>query len=176
MQGSMVKIEHARPLPTSFSLHPGVKGLVAEADIPATPRGRLAAKVLVFSTPLYLRKFWEKAIGKHDPLGEGCVGAVNALGREVADFSEGGNGKSRWECDPRYFCIIGLSLNHLSMEVITHEAVHAGFAYARRRGRDPWNDDGGLGEEDVAYPAGRIAAAINRWLYDRDLYAGEVAS
>jgi hypothetical protein len=169
-----VRIEHARPIPKAFSRHPHGKGIVAEADIFQTPGARLAAKLLVFASPRDLRRFWKEALGKPD-LGAGCVGAVNALGHEAIDYGKDGDGKSRWVCDPRYFCIIGLCLNHLTMEVVTHEAVHAGFCYARRRGQDPWNDDRRLGEEDVAYPAGRIAAAINRWLYDRDLYAGEVA-
>lgn len=169
-----MRIEHAPPLPRSFGHI--AKGLTAEADIYPTPRARLAAKLLVFSSPRALRAFWRDVLEKPD-LGAGCVGAVNALGHEAIDFSDDDDdqGRSRWVCDPRYFCIIGLCLNHLSMEVVTHEAVHAGFCYARRRGHDPWNDERRLGEEDVAYPAGRIAAAINRWLYDRDLYAGEAA-
>lgn len=170
-----VRIHHTRPLPKAFSLHPKVKGLVAEADVTATPKGRLAAKVLVFASPSDLRRFWRDVLGKPD-LGKACVGAVNALGREGYFVDDDGTVTNRrWICDPRYFCIIALSARHLTMEVITHESVHAGFCYARRLGRDPWNDERKLGEEDIAYPAGRIAAGINRWLYDRELYAGEVA-
>ncbi len=130
-----------------------------------SPRARLAAKLIVVAHPYDLRKFWSDVLGRPD-LGAGCLGAVSALGYERPTTK----GRSVWVCDPRYFCIIGLCLGHLSMEVLSHEAVHAGFCYARRRGRDPWNDDRRLGEEDVAYPAGRIAAAMNRYLADNDLY------
>lgn len=169
-----MRIEHARPLPKAFSRHPKGKLIVAEADIFPTQRARLAAKLLIFAKPTDLRKFWKDIVGSD--LGKDCLGAVNALGRESMFVDDNGEvSNRRWVCDPRYFCIIGLCVGHLSMEIITHEAVHAGFCYARRRGRDPWNDDRRLGEEDVAYPAGRIAAAMNRWLDERGLYAEEAA-
>lgn len=173
-----MKIELARPLPKSFAHHPkGKHYIVHEADIFPTPRARLAAKLLVFAHPHDLRKFWKDVLGQPD-LGKECVGAVNALGRESMFVDDDGEvSNRRWVCDPRYFCVIGLCIGYLGMEVISHEAVHAGFCYAGRRGRDPWNDDKRLGEEDVAYPAGRIAAALNRYLDAKGLYdkEGELA-
>lgn len=170
-----MKIEHARPIPRSFVGHPKAKALVAhETDILPSRRARLAAKLVLFSTPRDLRKFWTDVLGRPD-LGRGCLGAVNAMGYHAMYVEDDDSiSKERWVCDPRYFCVIGLCLGHLSMEIISHEAVHAGFCYARRRGRNPWNDDRSLGEEDVAYPAGAIAAAINRYLFAEGLY--EVAA
>lgn len=171
-----MRIHHTRPLPRNFAKHPkGKPYVVHEADIFPTPRARLAAKLLIFAHPHDLRKFWKAVMGTD--LGAGCKGAVNALGHSAEKVDDQGRSfDKRWVCDPRYFCIIGLCIGYLSMEVVTHEAVHAGFCYARRRGHDPWNDDKKLGEEDVAYPAGRIAAALNRYLHDKGLYESEQVS
>jgi hypothetical protein len=163
-----VRVRHtAKPLPRSFSGHPAAGGLVAESDIAITPRGRLRAKLLVFEHPKSLRRFWKEALGKGD-LGRGCLGAVTALAQEVR-FLDG----KRFACvDPRYFCVIGLTLGNLSMEVITHECVHAGFAFAKRHAKDYWvsqSDD--YDEEDVCYPTGRLARRINTFLHDNGLYS-----
>jgi hypothetical protein len=98
----------------------------------------------------------------------GALGAVNALSSEVLC-----NGKPMFlECDPRYFCVIGLTIGNLSMECITHESVHAGFAFAARHRRDFWvPQPQDYCEEDVAYPAGRIAKRINAFLHDNGLYS-----
>lgn len=88
------------------------------------------------------------------------------LARERIDSE----GRGAVYVDPRYFCVIGLVRGHLSMEIISHEAVHAGCAYAKRGARAPWHDALGFDEEHIAYPAGRIAAAINRALWAAKLY------
>lgn len=67
--------------------------------------------------------------------------------------------------------MIGLVYGHLSMEIISHEAVHAGFNFSKRASRAPWDRKAqDFDEEGVAYPAGRIAAAINRVLHAAKLY------
>lgn len=63
-------------------------------------------------------------------MSKGAFGAVNALA------SEGRRGLVY--VDPKYFCVIGLTTGSLSMEVITHESVHAGFAFAKRHKKDFW--------------------------------------
>lgn len=75
--------------------------------------------------------------------------------------------------DPRYFCVIGLSLPDVRrkwMTIISHEAVHAGFCYAKRVTRSPWAEKFDFDEEQIAYPSGNIASGINRQLYRRKLY------
>ena len=159
-----MKIRHAKPLPRCFSRQ--WKTIIAEGDIAVRPSAKLHAKLLIFETTKDLRTFW-KSIG-HD-IGAKTLGAVNALSHEIHSFSKDGE-KSWMECDPRYFCIIGLVKKHLRMEIICHESIHAGFAYAKRRRGDFWTHAREMDEESVCYPAGRIASAINRFLHDRGLY------
>lgn len=159
-----------RPIRGDFHNHPAAKGgLVAEADITPHGRGRLAAKLLVFDVPRSLARFWKKGLGHS--LGRGCKGAVNALSRTVTRFDKDGKPEwKRYEGDPRYFCIIGLCVGWLSMEIIAHESVHAGFAYEKRVKRNLFGPACDFDEERVAYPAGAIAAAINRFLHAKGLY------
>jgi hypothetical protein len=140
--------------------------LIAEHDIRMN-LGRLRAKLLIFDRPASLRSFWKAIRGLG--LGRGAVGAVNSLAYERISFRRAKESRSM-ECDPRYFCMIGLCKTHLSMEIVSHEAVHAGFAYAKRRKGDAWIAAMDFDEEFVAYPAGRIAAAINRFLFRKGLY------
>lgn len=128
-------------------------------------------KLLVFKNNRDLRNFWKKALGKGD-LGTGCRGAVNGLASEVIQFREDGSESRFMEVDPRFFCVMGLVVTHLGMEIITHEAVHAGFNYAKRvKRRDLWHGAKDLDEEEVCYPSGRIASGVNKLLRESGLYA-----
>ena len=131
--------------------------------------GSLSAKVIVFKTPRDLKKFWNAGMNNMQRLGKGRVlGAATGLYCEV--FS-GKSGKSHLEVDPRYFCFIGLTRKNLSMECISHEAVHAAFCFAKRKSRNPWDIYAKTHDEEaIAYPAGRIAAVINRKLHKLGLY------
>lgn len=152
-----------KPLPTSFA---GIaKGLKAEIDVPVHRYGRLMAKVLIFKTPAALSRFWKTILG-HD-LGKDCKGAVNALGCQIENVR---TGKVRMEGDPRYFCVIGLCVGWLGMEVVSHEAVHAGFCYEKRVRRNLFGQAADFDEERIAYPAGAIAAGIGRFLHDHGFY------
>jgi hypothetical protein len=161
-----------KPLPTRWSGHRTAKNLVAEADIFIQSRGRLAAKLLIFKNPTALHRFW-LSINPDCPLGRGCWGAVNALARQVE--WHGRNPRPTYMTgDRRYFCVIGLCANHLTMEIIAHEAVHAAYCYEKRARRNLFGAAAAdFDEERIAYPAGRIAGAINRYLYDKNLYYRE---
>ena len=143
------------------------KSIVAECDISPSRGATLRAKLLVFRSSRCLRHFWQKTLGRGD-LGEGCLGAVNSLSTEHIKFDKGGKETRYMEFDPRYFCIIGLCREGLSMEIICHESVHAALCLVRRRRVDPMKDM--AGEERLAYPCGAIAAEINRFLHRRGLY------
>lgn len=163
-------VPNKRLIPRSFAQHPHAKGLIAEADIFPHPHGRLAAKVLIFEHHKRLQTFWKNAMG-HD-VGRGCRGVVNGMCTERMSVDDSGKTYNhRLTGDPRYFCIIGLCLGYLGMEVVTHESVHAGFCYEKRVGRNyfgtPARD---FDEERIAYPTGRIASAIARFLDKRQLY------
>lgn len=157
-----------KPLPRSFARNQHARGLLAECDLRVTRRGRLRAKVLVFRTKGDLHRFWRKGLGQS--LGRGTLGAVNQLAAEVWSF-RGGRETTRLRCDPRYFCLVGLCRTALAVEIVAHEAVHAGYAYARRQRRDIFGDVfEDLDEERVAYPAGRILAGLSRFLHEAELW------
>lgn len=141
--------------------------MLAEHDIRLTRGSRLAAKLLVFKNSRELTEFWRNALGSR--MSPGALGAVNALAREVGPHDS--DAPTHIECDPRYFCVIGLTRGALSMECITHESVHAGFCFAKRHRRDFWvKQSEDFCEEDVCYPAGRIAKRINAFLHDGGWY------
>ena len=165
-----MRVEHLHPgLPRTISTHPKARGIISAADIFVTGSARLRLKAVVFERQADLRHFWRHVLGRKGDLGPKCLGAVNGLGYERIDIT-GGRERSTLVCDHRYFAIMGLVLGHLNMEIVTHESVHAAFAYARRHRKDLWCSPGELEEESVCYPAGIIAKSINAWLHDEGLY------
>lgn len=153
-------------LPSNWASHSGAVGVLGEVDIRITKRSRLRAKVLLFDTPRNMRKSWKQMLGKE--LGRGSLGAVNGLSCE---YSNPSSGYRYMEADATYFAIVGLCKEHLGMEIISHEAVHVGYAYHKRVARSPFASVDEFDEERIAYPAGRAAAAMNRWLHDGGWYA-----
>lgn len=151
--------------------HPKARGIVSAADIKVTGSGRLRLKVVVFENKKSLRHFWAEVLGSRNDLGRTCCGAVNGLAYEVITIRPGKPERTTMMVDPRYFAIMGLVKGHLGMEIVTHESVHAAFAYARRHARNMWIDSDRLEEENVCYPAGRIARSINNFLRKEELYA-----
>ena len=139
---------------------------VGQRNIKVHPGSTLAAKVLVFKHPTALRKFWRESMGIK--LERACRGVVTPLWTEIIDTE---TDKAFFVVDRRFFCVMGLTLGNLSMEIITHESVHAGCAYARRKARSPWDEHIlSHDEEAICYPAGRIAAEINRWVHAEGWY------
>lgn len=159
---------HKKGLPKSVRSHPKARGIVSAADVFVTRSARLRLKVVVFEKAADLRHFWREVLGSSD-LGKRCIGAVSSLGYERVDRA----GRSTLMVDPRYFAIMGLVKGHLTMEVITHESVHAAFSYARRQMRDLWVSSSDIEEERVCYPAGIIAKRINVYLHEEGLYRPE---
>lgn len=165
-----MRVRHTYPgLPKSIRSHPKARGIVSAADIFVTGRARLRLKAVVFKRQADLVHFWKHVLGQPH-LGPKCLGAVNGLGYEQITVRAGGRERSTLVCDPRYFAIMGLVLGHLNMEIVTHESVHAAFAYARRQRKDLWVSPGDLEEEAVCYPAGIIAKRVNAWLHEEGLY------
>jgi hypothetical protein len=159
---------HVQPIPRNFAGHPAAVGTVlAEHDIavrgPTGRSGRLRVKLLVFRSRMAMRKFSKGALEWE--VGSAAFGFVNDLGWSV----ESASGATYRGVDPRYVCIVGLVHGHLSMEIVTHESVHAGFFWSRRSSTR-WPYENVNGDEAVCYPAGRIARAINAFLYDEGLY------
>jgi len=166
-----MKVRCLRPgLPKRVSTHPKARGIKSAADI--TISGRLALKVVVFEKQRDMVHFWTEVLGKPH-LGRKTRGAVNALSHQVTKITPGKPDRATLWVDPRYFAIMGLVHGHLTMEIVVHESVHAAFCYAKRCKRTPWAHYADFDEEEVAYPAGRIARALNAYLHDEGLYATE---
>lgn len=168
----MMKIRLSkRPIRTDWSRHTSDRVLLLERDI-SIGSSRLKAKLLVFRNRLALRQFWEAALGNRLPLD--TFGVVNGLQTRIVTFDGKGGETVLLECDPRYFCVIGLLRERLTMEVICHEAVHAAYCFADRRSRCYWHERAygaqEMPEELVAYPAGKIASQINHTLDEAGLY------
>lgn len=165
----MKVVRNPKALPRQWSGLPHGKLIRYEADL-RLGTSRLAAKLLIFGSRWDMRYFWQHQLKAYAFKGGASLGLVNALATEVIRFTKGVESKPVMHVDPRYFCVIGLVCGHLSMNIIAHESVHAGFCYAKRVGmRNMWAEFN-FDEELVAYPAGFIAAAINRFCFEHDLY------
>lgn len=149
-----------RPLPRQFASHPKASGIVYEKDL-KIGSSRLRAKLLVFKNQRHLHLFWQNVLGHR--LGRFCKGAVNSLIQEVQYFGKYEKALScrHLEADGRYFCVIGLIQTWMTVEVMTHEATHAAFCYVKRVRRSPWDvQSKDFHEEEVCYPAGKIASEL----------------
>jgi hypothetical protein len=166
----MIVRHSKKPLPLKWSALPGAERALFIGHVTVSGGSRLRMKLLVFRSNRDLRSFWKKALGKGD-LGPQCRGAVNGLACEVIKFKRDGSEERFMEVDPRFFCVMGLVVSHLGMEIVTHESIHAGFNYAKRvNRRDLWHNALELDEEEVCYPAGRIASGVNKLLREAGMY------
>lgn len=167
-----MKRVHGTPLPTKFLARPVSAGRpMAEHDIavhgPTGRAGRLRVKLLVFRTQRCMRKFARTALG-HDPGGR-ALGWVINLAKRIECYRRGELVAEYLEVDPRYACLICLVHGHLTMEIVTHEACHAAHFFADRS-TTRWPHQDVCDDEAICYPTGRIAKAINAFLYDEGLY------
>lgn len=164
-------VRNRHPLPLVWGNHPRMPKLVDEFDVPISS---LFAKVLIFRTTRDLIRAWGGLVGRTSARLNGRTrAAVNGLYYEVVPVSEiGKEGRRYLEVDPRYFCVMGFAKKWLSMEVIAHESVHAGFCYAKRKTRNPWQKMAKeMDEEAIAYPAGLIARRLNNHFHRRAFYS-----
>lgn len=164
----MTKYRVCDEMPRSFPRK--TPGLIAQGDLAIGGGGRLRAKVLVFETAIHLRRWWSKDLRRGN-IGK-ALGAVSDLMWQRLDFH--GDDKEPVETieyERKYFCVIGLCRNHCTMKILSHEAVHAGFAHARRKTRSAWQSEAlKFDEEAVAYPAGEIAKGLVMFLEKAGIY------
>lgn len=141
------------------------EAVLAEASITVRYADKVKLKVLLFKNKTQLQKFWREHLGIN--LGRYCGGCVSTLrDRKYFLNDDGTQREVEWRCDRRYYAIMGLCLNHLSYEVVTHESLHAAIAYVNRTAGKTrqWSGDGALVEEEIAYPLGLIADSVFNWL------------
>lgn len=159
------RLRYKQPdLPQDWRAHPKMPPtLIHEWDLPVE---RAYAKILLFRHQYELRQWWKEGLGL--PTLGPAHAAVNGLWSTVIHIP---TNREYLEVDRRYFCVMGFVQKYLSMEVIAHESVHAAFCFATRRFRTPWDWRSRENEEEtIAYPAGRIAAALNRQFHKYSLY------
>ena len=149
-----------RGLPKRLKSIPGIKGLRAACEI-HLEEGKPAAKVAVFKDRSSMRHFYHKILPHYDEGGAGdrlckeTAGVVCGLFTNVETF----NKKSRqWipsvRVDRRYFCLVLLCEGDMTAEILSHEAVHVGFAWDRRTCGQSRFTDSDNHEENICYPAG----------------------
>ena len=144
--------------------------VLLDRDLCIVRGSRLRLRLVVFRNWSSMNRFWRDDIGKGG-LHRQTKGAVNSLSVKRLSYYYSKE-TSRIVHDPRYFAVMAPLSTHLSMNIIAHESVHAGFAYAKRLGgRASW---GGraleFDEESVAYPAGLVAHAVNKCLWEAKLF------
>ncbi len=168
-----MQIRFATPaLPTDWSTLSASEGIVFSGDVRVSSRSKLRAKILVFRDVAALQRFWRLGLGRRKAPEDTVRAIVSDLSSIVTFHPPKGTPRRPpvWQIDPVYFCVAGFVLGHLSMDYITHESVHAAYAYARRvAGRKSWPDKEDP-EEHVCYPAGLIAGAINQLFHRYRLY------
>jgi len=162
---------NGKPLPRVWNTHPKAKvgDIVGEAEIRVSPYSRIRAKLLVFKSNAGMRRFFKNVLDNHTAC-KRTLGMCCPLTVEHIKFRKNKPDQMIWEVDPYFFCVVALIQGHLKMEIITHESVHAGFAYAARQNQKQWQKGDVLDEEEVCYPAGRIAYGINLFLHNEGLY------
>lgn len=165
-------IHRKKGLPLWFVDRPGRSDIIIESNL-TVGTTRLRAKFVVFPDEAALRKFWKREKISRNDLGARCPGAVNGLCYQATDYdTKGKASNARLVADARFFCIIGMVRGFFNVEIIAHEAGHAGFCYARRVQRTPWDHHAKrFDEESICYPAGIIARKITDifWRYKEEL-------
>ncbi len=173
-----MKVVHSdKPLPHKWGGMPLGNTAVLIADVFVSRHSRLRMKLLVFEKRLHMRRFAKAALNIHLS-GVNTAGFCNALGHERLKVEkDGSTSNHRLVVDPRFFAVMCLCVDALGMEVITHEAGHAAFAYANRvKHKDLWPGQRSNDEEAICYPLGLIASRVNIALREAGLYERYIAA
>ncbi len=136
---------------------------ILNKDVSITPSSKLKIKVLVFDTDKTMQKWWRMCFKSSI---KGAAAAVNSMSGTITSSE----GVVRSVFDKNYIAVVVFNKKFLGMEVITHEASHVGFAYAKRIKNSPFAEYGDFDEELVAYPTGRAASAIVSLLYKHKIF------
>ncbi len=163
-----------RGLPKRLKRIPGIKGLRAACEI-HFEEGKPVAKVAVFKDRASMRHFYHKILpqyneGHTDRLCKRCAGVVSGLytTHETPD-GETGLWIPSVSVDRRYFCLVLLCEGDLTAEIISHEAVHVGFAWDRRTSGESSFTDKGNFEENICYPAGIFTDQVLSFIKEEKL-------
>ena len=171
-----MRVKHSKtPFPKKVSGFPFAGPVLLDADFTVTNKGRVYVKLLVFPNQTALQRFWNKS-GLFDNSGKlerDSVGVAHPLEVRREIYTKGQQEPvTLLEVDPRYCAVIGLCAGYLSMNIVTHESVHAAFCFAARSSRmSTWAlTPNSVPDETIAYPAGQIASKITGLLLKHGLY------
>lgn len=137
-------------------------GILFEKDLNIWKRSKLKMKFLIFENCKLLTEFFE-GLGDSPTtmFDQGAQAAGMVCNFMTVHYPEGDEKRAYMTADGKYFAWMGISKGYLSMEIICHESVHAGFSYAKRVGRIPFgNVVEDFDEELVCYPSGRVAQVV----------------
>lgn len=126
----------------------------------------LRMRFLVFKSQPAMRKF-----------GKDVLGITNGLCRRTTGFCKDLMDELTWKApgpppcpsphtsvDARYFAVVGMTVQNLTFEIISHEATHAAFALHRRLARRGLDSKAlppdALPEEFICYPVGHLTGAM----------------
>jgi hypothetical protein len=158
-------------LPLDWSKLPHYEDIVFSCEVRVSRQSRLRVKALVFKDGKAMRRFWKVSL-ERPPLSTDIVAVCGENSTEITYPKEKDKPQrpSEMRVDPRYVCVLGFIEGFLTPEYITHESVHAAYAYDRRvQGKNHWPDND-QPEERICYPAGIIAGQIIRKLHKGGLF------
>ena len=131
-----------------------------EYSVKVSRRSRLRLKVCIFKDWKAMDDFFTRALGRPGSICRFTHGVCSKLDNYGTSYKT----KIPQDFvvrDRKYFAMIGLLEKHLNMEVIIHEAVHAGIAYGSRCRSRRWTDPENHSDEElICYPAGYIASQL----------------
>lgn len=163
-----------RGLPKRLKSIPGVRGLRAACEV-HFQEGKPAAKVAVFKDRAAMRHFYHKILPQYDEGGAGdrlckrCAGVVCGLFTDIETQGKDGLWIPSVSVDRRYFCLVLLCEGDMTAEILSHEAVHVGFAWDRRTSGTSQYTDKDNHEENICYPAGIFVDQVLSFIKSENL-------
>ena len=171
-KGEPMKVNHSKEhFPRTFDGLPYADRILLNEDFRLHPKSRVWCKLIVLTDKTAMQRFlnvngfWGAGRMGRDSIGA-CLRMYVTGERYIGEKTI-----RRLIVDPRYFSVIVLNANNISIESIAHESAHAAFNYAyRKQWKNVWGcrkDE--LEDEQVCYPVGRISEAVFDILNRNDL-------
>ena len=157
-------------LPTLFhKIRKWGKLIENECSVKLTRHSRLLVKVCIFKNWKAMDDFFTHYLGRPGSVDRHTLGICTRLDAHVESYTTEPP-TTILECDRRYIAMIGLITGHVTQEIVIHESIHAGIAYASRARSvrwcpaDSWSD-----EESICYPSANISAQLLTYLREQEL-------
>jgi len=140
-----------------------------ECSVKLTKRSRLLVKVCIFKTWKDMDTFFDEALGRPDSVDRHTLGICTSLGAVVESYKTDPPTLIS-EMDRRYICMIGFIKGHVTKEIVIHESIHAGIAYASRAKSKRWCPASDWSDEEaICYPSANISSQLLTYLESEGL-------